>query len=125
MVKKEFVFILLMAFCLSFRTPALAQSKGLELKRNVARVLFSTLGGAILGLSTLSFYGEPQEHTANITTGALLGLIAGGGYVTYTSLQKQQSMADPYAFAMPQVELEKGRLVVARAPLLLQIETNF
>lgn len=56
-----------------------------SIKRNVAAVLFASLGGAILGLSTLSFYGEPQEHTDNITLGALLGFTAGVGYLIYDS----------------------------------------
>jgi len=50
-------------------------------KRNAATVIFSSLGGGILGLSTLSFYGKPQEHTDNITTGVAVGLLAGVVYV--------------------------------------------
>ncbi|MEK6774583.1 MAG: hypothetical protein AABY64_11615 [Bdellovibrionota bacterium] len=50
-------------------------------KRNTATVIFSSLGGGILGLSTLSFYGRPQEHTDNITMGVGLGLIAGMVYI--------------------------------------------
>ncbi len=50
-------------------------------KRNTATVIFSSLGGGILGLSTLSFYGRPQEHTDNITMGVGLGLIAGIIYI--------------------------------------------
>lgn len=54
-----------------------------KLKRNLATVIFASIGGAVLGLSTLSFYGHPQDHTDNITTGALLGLAAGTGYIIY------------------------------------------
>lgn len=50
-------------------------------KRSAATVIFASLGGGVLGLSTLSFYGKPQEHTDNITTGVALGLIAGLVYI--------------------------------------------
>lgn len=38
-------------------------------------VLLSGLGGAILGLSTLSFYDEPQDHLRNIALGGAVALI--------------------------------------------------
>ena len=50
-------------------------------KRSAATVIFASLGGGVLGLSTLSFYGKPQEHTDNITTGVAVGLIAGLIYI--------------------------------------------
>lgn len=53
-------------------------------RRNLATILFCGLGGAVLGISTLSFYGQPQEHIGNITTGLALGTIAGVIYVTST-----------------------------------------
>jgi len=54
-------------------------------KRTTATILFSSIGGGVLGLSTLSFYGKPQEHTDNITMGVLLGFLSGVGYVAYDS----------------------------------------
>ena len=62
-------------------------------RRNVATVIFSGLGGAVLGLSTLSFYGKPQDHTGNIYAGLGLGLLVGVGYVM------MQSSDGPYALA--------------------------
>ncbi len=56
---------------------------GKSAKRGVAAVMFATIGGAVLGLSTLSFYGKPQEHTNNISNGALIGAVAGLGYIIY------------------------------------------
>lgn len=60
-------------------TPAAAQ----KWRRNTAVILFSGIGGGLLGLSTLSFYGDPKEHTGNINLGALLGVLGGVGYVIY------------------------------------------
>lgn len=41
--------------------------------------------GAILGLSTLSFYDKPSPHISNVWTGAALGVIAGVIWVAYQS----------------------------------------
>lgn len=63
------------------------------IRRNTAAVIFSSIGGAVLGLSTLSFYGRPQEHTDNITLGAAIGFIAGLTYVINTpTVQKIETM---------------------------------
>lgn len=45
-------------------------------------------GGAILGLSTLSFVDKPSKHISNIWTGAAIGVIAGVIFVAYNSAQK-------------------------------------
>lgn len=50
-------------------------------RRGLATVMFAGLGGAILGLSTLSFYGEPQEHIGNIWAGLAIGAFGGTAYV--------------------------------------------
>lgn len=43
--------------------------------------MFCGLGGAVLGLSTLSFYGQPEQHISNIYVGLAVGLLAGTSYV--------------------------------------------
>ncbi|MCX7978066.1 MAG: hypothetical protein N2578_03595 [Bdellovibrionaceae bacterium] len=53
------------------------------LRRATAVLLFGGVGGGILGLSTLSFYGNPQEHTQNITTGAVLGTVGAAAWLLY------------------------------------------
>lgn len=74
---------------------AQAQSQS-TFKRTTATILFSSIGGGVLGLSTLSFYGKPQEHTDNITTGVLIGFIAGVSYVMYDNYsQKATSIETP------------------------------
>jgi hypothetical protein len=54
-------------------------------RRQLATILFAGLGGAILGLSTLSFYGRPQDYLGNIGLGFAAGVIVGTIYVTYKS----------------------------------------
>lgn len=41
----------------------------------------------MIGLSTLSFYSDPQERISNITTGFALGLLGGSVYVVSRSTQ--------------------------------------
>jgi len=65
-------------------------------RRSLATVMFAGLGGAVLGLSTLSFYGEPQDHIGNIWTGLAVGVIGGSAYVLTQNNQSSSSMAlDP------------------------------
>ena len=52
-------------------------------RKQLATIIFCGLGGAILGLSTLSFYGRPQDKLSNIAIGFAFGVIAGTSYVTY------------------------------------------
>ncbi len=53
-----------------------------SVRRNIATIIFCGVGGAVLGISTLSFYGDPQNHIGNITSGFAIGLIGGTVYVT-------------------------------------------
>lgn len=64
--------------------PAMAQQPSStfnETRSNVAQIIFGGLGGAILGLSTLSFYGRPQDHLSNVAVGFGLGILGGATYV--------------------------------------------
>lgn len=86
MTKSLFLKIFLslnLCFALSFPQRATAQDTTTTFKRSLATVLFSSLGGAVLGLSTLSFYKDAQKHTNNISIGAILGLAGGLTYVAY------------------------------------------
>ena len=46
------------------------------------------LGGAVLGLSTLSFVEEPGDHLKNILVGAALGVMGGVAFVGYSTANK-------------------------------------
>ncbi len=93
MTKHKFRFIITVLLVSLFTSSAFSQMD-LRVKRTVATVIFSSLGGAVLGLSTLPFYGEPQEHANNITTGALIGLVAGISYVAYDSSAPKAAARD-------------------------------
>ncbi len=80
------------AFALTSHAPtiALAQGQNVESeqpltgpRKQLATIIFSGLAGAVLGLSTLSFYGRPQDHLKNIAIGFAAGVMGGTAYVTY------------------------------------------
>lgn len=52
-------------------------------KKQLSTIIVTGLGGAVLGLSTLSFYGRPQDHLSNIGIGFGVGIIIGTLYTTY------------------------------------------
>jgi hypothetical protein len=64
-------------------------------RRGLATVMLAGLGGAVLGLSTLSFYGEPQDHIGNIWTGLALGVLGGTGYVLAQGASSNTMALDP------------------------------
>lgn len=51
--------------------------------RDLTTVLVVGAGGAVLGLSTLSFVETPKDHLKNILIGGALGVIVGVGVVAY------------------------------------------
>lgn len=61
-------------------------------RKQLATILFAGLGGSILGLSTLSFYGRPQDKLANIAIGFAVGVIAGTVYVTYKAANNPREL---------------------------------
>lgn len=98
--------LVLLCLMFSLSTPAYAQvppggPNGAESKselkgtrKQLATIIFSGLAGAILGLSTLSFYGRPQEHLSNIAVGFAVGTIAGTIYTTYKAANAPRDFYD-------------------------------
>jgi hypothetical protein len=64
--------------------PASGQSRtSNRTKQQLQTIVFAGLAGAILGLSTLSFYGRPQDKLSNIAVGFAFGIITGTVVATY------------------------------------------
>ncbi len=57
-------------------------------KKQLTMIFLAGLGGAVLGLSTLSFHGRPQDHLGNIAIGFAIGAVFGTVYVTYNTATK-------------------------------------
>jgi hypothetical protein len=120
----------------SISLPAYAQNRAGEERakpstggprRQLATILFAGLGGAILGLSTLSFYGRPQDKLENIAIGFAFGVIAGTSYVTY----KAATRPDEF-YAKPSIEeyeLQSSRFAMAQSqtprPMSLGVSFSF
>jgi uncharacterized membrane protein len=51
--------------------------------RHLSVIVFAGVAGAVLGLSTLSFYGRPQDKLTHIAIGAAIGIIGGAIYTTF------------------------------------------
>jgi hypothetical protein len=71
-------------------------------RRHLTTIVMSGLAGAILGLSTLSFYGRPQDKLSNIATGFAIGIVIGAAYTTYKAAAEPKdfySARDPNAQA--------------------------
>lgn len=119
--------ITLIILLFSFSQASSAQVESREFKRGMATVLLSTLGGAVLGLSTLSFYSQPGDHVSNIPLGALVGLIAGSGYLLYTTSQPKDipppSVYEEYSFDLD--EKNRRGTLYSQAPLQIQFSFNF
>lgn len=58
--------------------------------RDITIVAGLGVGGAVLGLSTLSFVEEPSDHLKNIVVGGAIGIIIGVAVVAYSQASKSQ-----------------------------------
>jgi hypothetical protein len=88
-MKKWFSFLI--CFQLLALNLAFAQEQDDVIKNtqdDILLVAAAGAGGAVLGLSTLSFYDTPSQHISNLWTGAAIGIIAGVIFVAYNSAQK-------------------------------------
>lgn len=52
-------------------------------QKHLSTIVLAGVAGATLGLSTLSFYGRPQDKLNNIAIGAAVGIIVGAVYSTF------------------------------------------
>ncbi|HLE12092.1 MAG TPA: hypothetical protein VI754_12635 [Bacteriovoracaceae bacterium] len=60
--------------------------------RDAQIIIGTAAGGAILGLSTLSFVDVPEEHLKSVVVGAAIGIILGVGIVVYQQAGKSQEL---------------------------------
>ena len=104
----KLVKIIVLVLCLTMTVPqvgyAQAPGPGAQVeapisgtRKQLATIIFAGLAGAILGLSTLSFHGRPQEKLSNIAVGFALGIIGGTVYTTYRAARAPYDVYD-YGF---------------------------
>lgn len=133
MAKRLICLILVVAFAVISSPSAWAQGQSYQPqgpKRQLATIIFAGLGGAVLGLSTLSFYGRPQDKLNNIAIGFAVGVISGTVYTTYkTATQPRSFYSSLESEAFMQFEASNDRFAALAAgdvPLMpLQFEYSF
>lgn len=73
--------------------------------KDITTVLVMGAGGAVLGLSTLSFTETPKDHLRNILVGGAIGVIAGVGYVAF----KQATVGSDVIRGAGLIDLEEDK----------------
>lgn len=103
-------------------------------RKQLATIIYAGLGGAVLGLSTLSFYGRPQDKLANIAIGFAIGVIAGTSVVTYNAATNPDEFYGPnddrqtwrYDFKRPSDrELASGAEIESSRPISMPISISY
>ena len=91
-------------------------------RKQLATIIFAGLGGAILGLSTLSFYGRPQDKLSNIAIGFAFGIISGTTYVTFRAARDPNEL---YGSTRPKIDIDQNNLVNRTPPVSAPIHFAF
>lgn len=104
-----------------------SQQPSLGPRKQMATIIFAGLAGAILGLSTLSFYGRPQDKLPNIGMGLAVGIISGTIYTTYLAATRPKTY---FEGLVPSIDEERIRgstlaMKVDRPAFQLQFEWEF
>lgn len=94
-------------------------------RKQLATIIFAGLGGAVLGLSTLSFYGRPQDKLSNIAIGFAFGVIGGTAYVTYNAATNPQDFYGQRSWMEFERERAQARFEAAHAPKTLGFGFTF
>jgi hypothetical protein len=85
--------LVILSFVLDVAPQAYAEESILgDSLKDISTVGAMGAGGAVLGLSTLSFVDEPKDHLKNILVGGALGIIIGVGVVAWFQASKSTDM---------------------------------
>lgn len=105
-IMKLFTLFLMISTLLVSRV-SYAQDKDTDIVKSTQQDLVlvgvAGLGGAVLGLSTLSFYDKPSKHVSNIWMGGAIGVIAGVILVALNNAQKSQEVVDETVYLSPKM----------------------
>jgi len=121
MIKKDLI-IKCFIFLLTFATSGWSQyqyddqevpnySLADQTKSDMMVILAAGIGGAVLGLSTLSFVDEPGDHYDNVLTGGAVGLIAGVLYIAYRQAYGPSGIFAEVQSPSPRLDFNSNPLV--------------
>lgn len=102
-------------------------------RKQLATIIYAGLGGAVLGLSTLSFYGRPQDKLANIAIGFAVGVIVGTSVVTYNAATNPDEFYGPsggddrqsWRYRFDDEDMQSRRAAVGAEPVSLSYAFEF
>lgn len=94
-------------------------------RKQVATIVFSGLAGAVLGLSTLSFYGRPQDRLSNIAVGFALGVIVGSIATTYGATQSPDQFYGREALLLQDFELNQEEVHANNSDEIIGFKYSF
>jgi hypothetical protein len=77
------------------------RTRGSGPRKQIAIIMFAGVAGGILGLSTLSFYGRPQDKLANVPIGMGVGIIIGTIYTTFKAATEPREFMNGGALPEP------------------------
>lgn len=121
---KCYIKILLSLLLIIQTTQSFAKEEGTVFEdglKDVYTVFGIGLGGAVLGLSTLSFAEEPKDNLKNIVIGGAIGVIIGVGIVAYSHATKGQAV-----FREKDAFINDGQYSTKdRAKLLSSVENTY
>lgn len=103
------------------------QQPSLGPRKQMATIIFAGLAGAILGLSTLSFYGRPQDKLPNIGMGLAVGIISGTIYTTYLAATRPKTYFEGFVPSIEEERIMDSTLAMrdGRPAVQLQFEWDF
>lgn len=104
MIKNLTAWIVVLGFCASAAAQPNKNSNDMTAgpRKHMSTIVLGGVAGAILGLSTLSFYGRPQDKLSMVPMGAAVGIIIGTMYTTFKAATEPR---DFYSLREAQPEL--------------------
>jgi len=94
-------------------------------RKQLATVIYAGLGGAVLGLSTLSFHGRPQDHLESIFGGFAIGIIVGAIYSSYGVAKDPNKLYGSAIDLKPSKIGPKSHVAIDVAPNWLKYQWTF
>jgi len=84
-------------------------------RKHLSTIVFAGIAGAILGLSTLSFYGRPQDKMNNIAIGFAIGVISGTIYTTFRAASEPREFYGLRSGAEPELWAAQAGALASQA----------
>ena len=118
-MKKITIVMLLAAFFVMQISKGLVYAHSDDSLRDVvADSLYGGVAGALVGVATLAFVGEPGDHTSNIKVGAGIGMILGTIYGTMKVSRSVAKWEDgKMIVGLPAIQLDLGTSTEKNVPL--------